>query len=98
MVCPVCLHGIDGRELPRTEDLHRFVVTVQCGSMTDAAYELGVSRNAVTDSVKRLERLCGAKLLTRSKGPGVPTRPTPRGQALVVVAGQILALAASQIV
>lgn len=59
--------------------LRAFVRTVERGSVTAAANDLGVSQPAVTKHLRNLERHVGARLLERSSRM---VRPTEQGQAL----------------
>jgi len=62
-----------------TAALRAFVRTVERGSVTAAARDLGVSQPAVTKHLRNLERHVGARLLERSSRM---VRPTKQGQAL----------------
>ena len=59
--------------------LRAFLRTVERGSITAAARDLGVSQPAVTKHLRNLERHVGARLFERSARI---VRPTPQGQAL----------------
>ncbi|TCL62346.1 LysR family transcriptional regulator [Rhizobium sp. BK251] len=59
--------------------LRAFVRTVERGSVSGAARDLGVSQPAVTKHLRNLEAHVGARLLERSSRL---VRPTPSGQAL----------------
>ncbi|WP_428030144.1 LysR family transcriptional regulator [Ancylobacter sp.] len=59
--------------------LRAFVRTVERGSVTAAARDLGMSQPGVTKHLGNLERHVGARLLERSSRV---VRPTPQGQAL----------------
>ena len=59
--------------------LRAFVRTVERGSITSAARDLGLSQPAVTKQLKNLEAHVGARLLERSTKI---VRPTPLGQSL----------------
>lgn len=59
--------------------LRAFLRTVERGSITGAARDLGVSQPAVTKQLKNLEAHVGARLLERSTKI---VRPTPLGQSL----------------
>ncbi|WSG99527.1 LysR family transcriptional regulator (plasmid) [Rhizobium johnstonii] len=59
--------------------LRAFVRTVERGSVSGAARDLGVSQPAVTKHLRNLEAHVGARLLERSSRV---VRPTPSGQAL----------------
>ncbi|CAH1652694.1 MULTISPECIES: LysR family transcriptional regulator [unclassified Chelatococcus] len=59
--------------------LRAFVRTVERGSVTAAARDLGISQPAVTKHLRNLERHVGARLLERSSRV---VRPTSQGQAL----------------
>ncbi|QIB33878.1 LysR family transcriptional regulator [Ancylobacter pratisalsi] len=59
--------------------LRAFIRTVERGSMTAAARDLGISQPAVTKHLRNLERHVGARLLERSARL---VRPTWHGQAL----------------
>lgn len=62
-----------------TAALRAFVRTVERGSVTAAARDLGISQPGVTKHLRNLERHVGARLLERSARI---VRPTPQGQAL----------------
>jgi DNA-binding transcriptional LysR family regulator len=68
--------------------LRAFVRTVERGSMTAAARDLGVSQPAITKHLRNLERRAGARLLERS--PRM-IRPTAQGQLLYDAARSALA-------
>jgi DNA-binding transcriptional LysR family regulator len=59
--------------------LRAFIRTVERGSITGAARDLGLSQPAVTKQLKNLEAHVGARLLERSTKI---VRPTPLGQSL----------------
>ncbi len=59
--------------------LRAFVRTVERGSVTAAARDLGVSQPAVTKALRNLEKHVGARLLERSSRA---VRPTAQGQTL----------------
>lgn len=59
--------------------LRAFVRTVERGSISAAARDLGVSQPAVTKHLRNLEAHVGARLLERSSRA---VRPTPSGQTL----------------
>lgn len=63
--------------------LRAFVRTVERGSMTAAARDLGVSQPAVSKHLRNLEAQAGARLLERSARL---VRATPQGQRLYEVA------------
>jgi DNA-binding transcriptional LysR family regulator len=62
-----------------TAALRAFIRTVERGSVTAAAQDLGVSQPAVTKHLRNLERHVGARLLERSTRI---VRPTSLGQTL----------------
>lgn len=62
--------------------LRAFLRTVDRGSMTAAALDLGVSQTAVSKHLRNLEAHVGARLLERSARL---VRPTPQGQRLYQV-------------
>ena len=67
--------------------LRSFVRTVECGSMTAAARDLGISQPAVSKLLRNLEAHTGARLLERnSRG----LRPTEQGLALFEASGDAL--------
>jgi DNA-binding transcriptional LysR family regulator len=68
-----------GRRL-RLRDLHAFFTVVQCGSMAQAAGQLGVSQPAISKVIADLEHALGVRLLDRSRR-GV--EPTIYGHALL---------------
>lgn len=68
--------------------LRAFLRTVERGSVTAAARDLGVSQPAVTKHLRNLEQHVGARLLERSARL---VRPTPQGQTLYEVSRSALA-------
>jgi DNA-binding transcriptional LysR family regulator len=68
--------------------LRAFVRSVERGSMTAAAADLGVSQPAVSKLLRNLESHVGAKLVERGARA---LRPTPQGLALYEAAGGALA-------
>jgi DNA-binding transcriptional LysR family regulator len=68
-----------GRRL-RLRDLHVFSAVAQCGSMSKAAAQLGVSTPTVSELIAHLEHAIGVRLLDRSPRGVEPTR---YGQALL---------------
>lgn len=68
--------------------LRAFVRTVERGSVTAAARDLGVSQPAITKALRNLERHVGARLLERSTRA---VRPTVQGQALFEASRSALA-------
>jgi DNA-binding transcriptional LysR family regulator len=68
-----------GRRL-KLRDLHAFFMTVQRGSMSKAAQQLGVSQPAVSEAIADLEHALGVRLLDR-RPQGV--EPTKYGGALL---------------
>jgi DNA-binding transcriptional LysR family regulator len=68
-----------GRRL-KLRDLHAFFTTVQRGSMSKAAQQLGVSQPAVSEAIADLEHALGVRLLDR-RPQGV--EPTMYGSALL---------------
>jgi DNA-binding transcriptional LysR family regulator len=71
-----------------TAALRAFVRTIERGSMTAAARDLGVSQPAVSKLLRNLEGHVGARLLERSSRV---VRPTPKGLRLYEVSGTSLA-------
>ena len=61
-----------GRRL-KLRDLHVFLTAVERGSMAKAANHLGVTQPVITDTIAKLERLIGVRLLDRSRRGVVPT-------------------------
>lgn len=61
-----------GRRLP-LRDLFVFFTVVECGSMTKAASQLGVSTPSVSNLVSALEQTLGVRLLDRTPKGVVPT-------------------------
>jgi DNA-binding transcriptional LysR family regulator len=59
--------------------LRAFIRTIERGSVTGAARDIGVSQPAITKHLRNLEGHVGARLLERSSRL---VRPTPQGQAL----------------
>lgn len=68
--------------------LKAFIRTVEKGSITGAARDLGISQPAVTKHLRNLERHVSARLLERSSKS---VRPTAHGMALYEVSRQALA-------
>lgn len=68
--------------------LRAFLRTVERGSVTAAARDLGVSQPAVTKHLRNLEQHVGARLLERSARL---VRPTPQGQTLYELSRSALA-------
>jgi DNA-binding transcriptional LysR family regulator len=64
----------------RLRDLHVFFTAVECGSLSQAARQLGVTTPSVSVLIADLEHAVGARLLDRSPR-GVT--PTPAGEALL---------------
>ena len=52
--------------MDRLSEMEAFVQVVDCGSFTEAARKLGVSKSAVSKSVSSLETRLGVRLLTRT--------------------------------
>jgi DNA-binding transcriptional LysR family regulator len=71
-----------------TGALRAFVRTIERGSITAAARDLGVSQPAVSKLLRTLEGYVGARLLERSSRT---VRPTPQGLRLYEVSGTSLA-------
>ncbi|TVL92807.1 LysR family transcriptional regulator [Streptomyces sp. SAJ15] len=65
--------------------LRTFEAVARCGSFTDAARELGVTRSAVSQHIASLEAELRAPLLTRQ-----PVAPTAAGSRLLEHAGPLL--------
>lgn len=57
------------------EQLYHFLEVYHYGSITKAAQNLSVSRQAVAGSIKKLESEFGVELFERSAGGAVPTSP-----------------------
>jgi DNA-binding transcriptional LysR family regulator len=71
-----------------TAALRAFIRTIERGSITSAARDLGVSQPAVSKLIRNLEGHTGARLLERSSRA---VRPTPIGLALYEASGTSLA-------
>lgn len=69
-------------------EMEAFVRSVECGSFSAAARELGLSPSALSKLVTRLERSLGVRLLTRSTRA---VAPTPEGTLFVARCRRILA-------
>ena len=84
------VHNVHNRELcmDLTAALRAFVRTIERGSITAAARDLGVSQPAVSKLLRNLEKHAGACLLERSSRA---VRPTPQGLALYEASGTSLA-------
>ncbi|MFZ2510343.1 MAG: LysR family transcriptional regulator [Gordonia sp. (in: high G+C Gram-positive bacteria)] len=67
--------------------LEQFVAVVECGSLTDAAAQLGVTQQALSVSIRALEEQVGVTLFTRSRG----MRPSESGLRLYESAQVLLA-------
>ncbi len=65
---------------PLWPHVHALVVIAQCGSFTQAAQRLGLSKAAVSQRIAELERALGVPLLARTTRS---VRLTPAGQQLV---------------
>lgn len=61
--------------------LKRFLAVIEQGSLSAAARQLGLTQQAVSTSISKLENEIGLRLFDRA--PGGNTRPTPYGRALV---------------
>ena len=61
--------------------LKRFLAVIEHGSLSAAAKQLGLTQQAVSTSISKLETDIDLRLFERS--PGGITRPTPYGRALV---------------
>ena len=72
-----------------TAALRAFVRTVERGSITAAARDLGVSQPAVSKLLRNLEEHAGARLLERTTRA---VSPTPQGLALYEASGASLAV------
>jgi DNA-binding transcriptional LysR family regulator len=86
----LCVYSIHNRELcmDLTAALRAFVRTIERGSMTAAARDLGVTQPAVSKLLRNLEGHAGARLLERNARA---VRPTPHGLALYKACGTSLA-------
>lgn len=71
-----------------TAALRAFIRTVERGSITAAARDLGVSQPAISKLIRNLETHAGARLLERSSRT---VRPTPTGLSLYEASGTSLA-------
>jgi len=69
--------------------LRGFVAVVEGGGFTSAAALLGRTQSAVSMQVRRLEDICGHRLIDREHKP---VRPTPAGDRLLAHARRMLAL------
>ncbi|RMF12377.1 MAG: LysR family transcriptional regulator, partial [Alphaproteobacteria bacterium] len=63
------------------KQLQRYMAIVDHGSFLKAAKALGISQQALSASIRTLEREIGVTILDR--GPGGVTRPTPYGRILL---------------
>lgn len=75
--------------------LRAFVTAARAGSISRAATALGNSQPAVSQQLRKLERVVGQKLLNRT-ATGVS--PTKAGEALLPYAERILALSAQALI
>lgn len=67
-----------------TAALRAFIRTIERGSITGAARDMGVSQPAVSKLIRNLETHTGARLLERSSRA---VKPTPIGLALYEASG-----------
>lgn len=67
--------------------LEQFVAVVECGSLTDAAAQLGITQQALSVAIRALEEQVGVTLFTRSRG----MRPSESGLRLYESAQVLLA-------
>ena len=63
------------------KQLKRFLAVIEQGSLSAAARHLGLTQQAVSTSISKLEKDIELRLFDRA--PGGNTRPTPYGRALV---------------
>jgi len=61
--------------------LERFLAVIEYGSLSAAAKQLGLTQQALSTSISKLEKEIDLRLFDRA--PGGITRPTPYGRALV---------------
>lgn len=75
--------------------LERFLAVIEHGSLSAAAKQLGLTQQALSTSISKLEKEIDLRLFDRA--PGGITRPTPYGRALVRHArSQIAAIARAE--
>ncbi len=72
------------------EQLSAFVAVLDCGTLTRAAEDLGLSQSTLSFRIKSLEESVGARLLDRGHGAVVAT---PAGHRLLPLARRMLDLA-----
>jgi DNA-binding transcriptional LysR family regulator len=82
------LGGARGATALSLKALGAFVVTVECGNITKAARQLGVTQPAVSVAIQEIESTIGKALIDRSARPLSPTRA---GRELYKRAVQVLA-------
>ncbi|MDQ4127856.1 MAG: LysR family transcriptional regulator, partial [Actinomycetota bacterium] len=71
---------------PSVQGLRVFVCILECGSLSAAGRELGMTQPAVSNHLHALEERFGVALLTR----GRPLRATPAGECLAEHARRVL--------
>ena len=77
------------------KQLKRFLAVIDIGSLSGAARQLGLTQQAISTSISKLEEEIDLRLFERA--PGGITKPTPYGRALVRHArAQIAAIARAE--
>lgn len=57
----------------KISDIDAFAAVVRCQSLSQAAYDLGITQPAITRRVQNLEEALGIELLDRNTKPMRPT-------------------------
>jgi len=75
------------KELPTMQELQSFITYNKTGSFTLAAQSMNITQSAFSAQMKKLERLVGVKLISRSTRG---SRLTPEGELFLPEAEQVL--------
>lgn len=87
MHCEICLEGTNPEAvLPRISWIKAFVHTVQAGSVSGGAADMGIGGPAVSVAITRLEEHLGEAVIERKS----TIRPTKLGSALLPTYQRIL--------
>lgn len=84
------------RARPEFNQLELFLRIVETRSFTAAARQTGRSQSAVSQSIARLEDICGGDLFERRRG--MPVALTPMGKAILPTAKLLLSMVDEQLV
>lgn len=71
------------------EEIRRFILTTQEGSITKTAEKVFITQSALSQSIQRLEKALGTKLFVQK---GKHLQPTPDGIAVVTIGNKIIEL------